>query len=347
MEMELYCFDDKIQQLGIIENYNSLRWLEEYNGLGEFQLVAEYTKNNVEMLQQEYLLFKSDGETCGVLEYINYKGDVIECRGRLTNKFLHDRIVINTINIANIEQGLRNAIQQNCIEREPVFGLILGSSSLLEDYGERQTTFETCFTLVNDYKQIGFKVSLDLENKKHVVKFYKGNDRSDQMIFNKEFENIFDVEINQDSYKYKNIAYVYGQGEGSERQRTIVDLSNGRYKRELYVDAKDISNIKEEGKSDNEDILFTEEEYKQLLAQRGLEKLLEQIEENTFKCNIKTEGAFEYKKDFFLGDFVICKSDKFNVEFKVRISAIQEIYSQNGYEIVATFGELGKEGFYG
>jgi len=334
--MELYCFDKNINLIDVIEKYSSLEWLEEYNGLGAFKLIADCTERNIIDLKQDNLLWKSDGETAGIIEYVKYKNNTIECRGRLTNKLLDDRIILNTIIIENVEVGLRNAITANCIIRNKIPNLILEKLNNITDVGKKQITYKTVFEAINSYKSIGLKTILNIETKKHEVEFYKGVDRSLDVLFSEEFENIFNNEIISDDLKLKNIAYVYGEGEGANREYTVVDFSNGEYKRELFVDAKDIRRE-----------LLTDEEYIELLQERGREKLFNQLQENIFKCNLKVDGVFKYKEDFFLGDFVTCRSDKYKVKFKVRISKIKEVYSKNGYEIFATLGEQNKEEYYG
>jgi len=334
--MELYCFDTDIKLIDVIEKYSNLEWLEEYNGLGAFKLIADAAERNIEHLIQNNLLWKNDGETAGIIEYVKYKDNVIECRGRLTNKLLSDRIILNTITISNVEEGLRLAVSANCIVRNEIPNLILGQLNNITDTGKKRITYKTVFEAINSYKSIGFKVKLNIETKKHEVEFYKGVDRSLDTLFSEEFENIFNNEIISDNLKLKNIAYIYGEGEGTNREYTVLDLSGTNYKRELFVDAKDIR--KE---------LLTDEEYIELLQERGREKLENQIQENTFKCNIKPGGVFKYKEDFYLGDFVTCRSDKYKVKFKVRISAIKEVYGKNGYEIFATLGEQNKEEYYG
>jgi len=334
--MELYCFDSGINLIDVIEKYSSLEWLEEYNGLGAFKLKADYTERNIKDLKQDNLLWKNDGETAGIIEYVKYEDNVIECRGRLTNKFLDDRIILNTITIDNIEVGLRNAVTANCIIRNGIPSLILGQLNNIEDIGKKRITFKTVYSAINSYKSMGFKVKFNLTDKKHEVEFYKGINRSLDVLFSEEFENIYNNEIISNNLKLKNIAYVYGEGEGVNREYTVVDLSNGNYKRELFVDARDLQ--KE---------LLTDEEYIALLQERGIEKLSNQIQENAFKCNLRTDGVFRYKEDFNLGDFVTCKSDKYKIQFRVRISAIKEIYNNKGYQIYATLGEQNKEEYYG
>ena len=62
--------------------------------------------------------------------------------------------------------------------------------------------------------------------------------------------------------KWRNYAYVAGEGEGSARIVEIVDQTSGGERRELYVDARDISRGS-----------LTETQYRALLAARGASKL--------------------------------------------------------------------------
>lgn len=334
--MELYCFDPSIDLISMVENFSSLEWLEEYNGLGAFKLLANYTEENVVNLTKGNLLWKSDGETSGVIEYIHYENNIIECRGRLTNKLLDDRIILETIDINIVESGLRFAVFDNCIDRNPIPNLALGENNRIPTIGNKQISHKTVYDAINSYRNMGFKVIFNQTLKQHEVEFYEGVDRNLDVMFSEEFENIYDNKITSDDTEYKNVAYVYGDGEEGAQELVIVDLSDGNSRRELYVDAKDI----QQGELINA-------EYTELLQERGTERLSEQIQVDTFKCNIKPNGIFKYKEDFYLGDFVSCKSVKYKVKFKVRISQIREVYDNKGYQIVATLGEQNKEEYYG
>lgn len=338
--MELYAFDKQINALGIIENYASLRWLTEYNGLGEFQLIAAATDENINLLKQENLLWKNDGETAGIIEMVEIKNTTIEARGKLTNKYFTERIARNQLNINNIEIGIRKAITDNAItpSDRKIYGLELGSINNFTDSQISQFTYDELFTIINSFKQFGFYLELDIINKKHIFKLYKGQDLSNTIVFSEEFDNIVETIINQDNSNYKNYAIVGGRGEGIARKIVNVDLRNGKDLKELWVDAKDIEDKKYN--EDGTETIYTDEEMIQLLTQRGLEKLGEQIELNSFNSVIVANGNYIYKQDYNIGDIVTCKSSKFNIKLKVRITAMQEVYDESGYQILATLGDI-------
>lgn len=348
--MNLYIFDKTLEPLTILENFDSLRWLEEYNGDGEFQLICNHTNENVEFLIQDYYIWKNDSETCGVIEFIEIKDDIIEVRGRLLNKFLNDRIVVNETLIENLEIGLRKIVQENCIDRNPIQYLELDQLNGWQTLGDYKTNFEEVGKVFNNFLDIGYKIKFNYVNKKFILNMYKGIDKSVEIVFCEEFENIFNQIIDLDKSNYKNVAYVYGEKVKNKTQKSvIIDLSDGQLRREVYIEANDIVQDPEE--TDDEGNItkpaMTDEEYKKLLTQRGIEKLAELVETKAFKCDIVTDGMFKYKTDYNLGDFVTCRSDRYKLKFKVMITAIQEIYDINGYQIIATLGRLNKEDYYG
>lgn len=333
--MLLYIFDADFNLVRTLESYVSLRWLEEYNAEGEFELILNDLIES-KYIEDGYLIWKKDSELCGIVEYIECKDNEVNIRGRLSTKILEDRIILNTLNITDIETGLRNAVKVNAIDRDKIPYLELGNFNNTNIQGKKEVTFDDLLKLCKDYKEIGFKVKFLPIDKKFVFECYKGQDKSNEIFFRDDMDTLYNTVITQDSTKYKNYAYVYGEGEGAARIWTTVDMTNNKRRKEVYINASD---IRKENKS--------VEDYIQLLQQRGREKLLELVLENSFKTNIVLNGLFKYKIDFNLGDMVTCISRKYNIKFIVRVVAIQEVYDDKGREIVATLGDIKLGGYYG
>ena len=86
-------------------------------------------------------------------------------------------------------------------------------------------------------------------NSSNVFEFslYAGLDHSYQqttnpyVIFSPEFNNIITSTYTEDDIPFKNVALVAGVGEGDERVTISVGSASGLDRRELYVDARDIS----------------------------------------------------------------------------------------------------------
>jgi hypothetical protein len=137
---------------------------------------------------------------------------------------------------------------------------------------------------------------------------------------------VFD-NVTKSTENFKNCAIVLGQGEGENRTKVIVDLSQGKQKRELIVDARDIG--QEEGESLGA--------YEKRLYSRGFEKLLEQTE--VFSIDI-TGLPVGFGKNFDLGYKAEVIIPEYDLVYSTRITKFEEKAQKNNSEIKITFGEL-------
>ena len=103
------------------------------------------------------------------------------------------------------------------------------------------------------------------DKKQFVFKLYAGADRTyaqtenPYVVFSPKFENIANSNYLESKKEYKNVALVAGEGEGAERKTTSVGEGSGLERRELFVDARDISTTTEDN------VTLSDEEYKKQL----------------------------------------------------------------------------------
>ena len=109
-----------------------------------------------------------------------------------------------------------------------------------------------------------------------------------------------------------NVALVAGEGEGSERKTSTYGDASGLDRRELFVNAADISTVTESG----EDI--PESEYYNQLKQRGVEKLSEHKVINKADGEIDINSMFVLHEDFDIGD-VVQIIDDYGIEASVKM----------------------------
>ena len=330
--MELYVFDKQMNPLTIINNFDSLRWLTDFNGLDEFELNAYSDEINEKFLINGNVLWKNDSDNAMVIESVSINGNNIVCRGKGIKRFLCDRIIKKQLNVTNVEQAIRKAIQDNAIDNRKVEFLKLGELKGYSDRIDSQFTYAQLDEFLSTFSNFGYSVNYDFVRKELVFNLFKGDDKSETIFFSEEFDNISNVVINDNSTEYKNYAIVGGQGEGEER--VIVEVDNRKSIdeeiRELWVDAKDISKEYELGE---ESLTYTEEEYKSVLKSRGLKKLNEKKHIKRFSATVVSNSSYRYKDDYIIGDVVTCFSRKYGVKLKARINAVQEVYDSSGYNI--------------
>ncbi|MCT4543482.1 MAG: siphovirus ReqiPepy6 Gp37-like family protein [Vallitalea sp.] len=353
--MELYICNRDLEFVGLLEGYSSLRWTRKYNKTGEFELHIALTTEALNLLKREHIIYKKDDTEAGFIEYRNIKTDtegkeMLVVSGKFLTGYLNRRIIWGqeVLQDMTAENAMRTLIDKNCInptdEDRVINNLILGD---LKNYTQT-LNYQTSYTnLLDEIENIlntsnlGYMINLDISNKKLILDIYEGLDRTANQstnpmcIFSQEFENILEQEYTDSLNNYRNVTLVSGAGEGSDRKFTTVGSASGLDRFELFTDARDLSNKKT---VDNKEVDISDDEYLEMLKNRGKSKLSETKEIQTFDSKINLNSNLKYKVDFDLGDIVTCISKKWGVTISPRITEIEEIYEEKGLSINVTFG---------
>lgn len=340
INVDVFVFDKNIYPLGIIEIYSSLRWLEKYNGVGEFELNLNVTEEIIELISIGNFIYKTNSKTCGMVEFIAIEGMEMVVRGKLLNGLLIDRIAEKTTNIKKVEADIRKMITDNCLTgSRAIPNLVLGPVRNITMTTDKQATYETIDTVLAGI-DIGWNIDFDYLESKFVFNLYQSNNRSEDIMFSDDLDNLIDIYVAYDESTYKNVALVAGEGEGSKRITLWVDnIGTGEARKEMYVDARDL--MKTYYDDSGTEVTISDTEYKNVLKERGLEKLKETSVIKTVEARIITDGNYVINEDFFLGDIVSLKSNKYQFLLDVRITEIQEVYDNSGVQYVATLENLG------
>lgn len=173
----------------------------------------------------------------------------------------------------------------------------------------------------------GFKLRHERAEKMLYYEVYNGADRTD-VKFSEKFGNMRNAVITLSDLDWKNVAYVGGAGEGSERIFVTVGETGttGFDRREMYVDARDIQPI--EGES--------EAAYQAKLEARGLEKLAERRRVEGIEFEINPAG---YGGRFTLGDKVTAVIPERGMIITVRITGIKRKYENNMESLSMILGD--------
>lgn len=108
----------------------------------------------------------------------------------------------------------------------------------------------------------------------------------------------------------------------------------GLYRRELFVDARDLQSQSESGGE-----ALTPEEYAGVLTTRGLEKLAENQLVRSFSAQVRTQDAtYQYGRDFFLGDKITVTDERLGITVDARVMAAQYAIGSEGESLTLTLG---------
>ena len=351
--MNIYILDKQLNIVDSFDFYNSIIWSNRYYKTGDFELQIPLTERVDKSILQDYFIFREVDYQNGIvnrpkiierIELINNSNNnSLLVSGRDSTALLERRIIYPTeILSGNYEESICNLINTHAIEpsdaNRKIDILQIINTGLITETIDTQITGDTLLKYIEDssadYK-IGFRTDLDIANKKLLFKMYIGDDKTsgnNKVIISRSYDNLIKDYYVNDKEKYKNMAYVAGAGEGSERKLVkLNDELTGIDRRELFVDARDLQEKDAEGRD------IPVEEYMEQLTQRGSEKLSENKVDVTNSCEAETDGVFVFNKDYFVGDIVICKGYK---KFNERIVETIESNTAAGVKTELTFEEV-------
>lgn len=352
--MQLRLLNENYIPLEVIDTYKSLIWTDRYDLCGEFELCLDPLSIIAKTIRKDYYLELSNSDHHMIVEDFNTEtdfddGDLLIVKGRSLESILDRRVVwpqtICDGNFQNqIEKMINDAIISPSISDRRIPNFVFKRTN---DPNITKLTFKGQFTGDNLYTVIteacrkakcGFKILLT-EDGKFEFQLYYGIDRSyDQydrpvVAFSPGFENLRKSTYKENNSPFKSIAIVAGEGEGAARKSIAVQASeskSGLLRRELYVDARDISTTTESNTT------LTTAQYNDLLKERGVRDLNENFYVRSFEGEAETNSTFILNKDFFIGDIVHI-ANQYGKEAKSRVSEIIFSHDKDKLTIVPTF----------
>lgn len=356
--MELFLLDKDFQICGLIDDFSSLIWNRKYYECGNFKLQINIKYWN--QFKNAVYVYSKDFVETGILETLNYKttlqGTEIQMSGRFLESILADRVINTTQNFKNtttedIIRSLVNTFAINAGVRS-IPNLVLGERKGLERKRTMQITGDNLLDKIYELckeDELSIHLIYDFDNNQMLFEVWQGLDRRDTQdinswaIFSRNFENILEDEYSTDKTQYCNFAYVEGEVEENigtnadgttntikKRVKVIVDrIKQGEERKEIYVDARDLQK--------DEDT--TDEEYLEMLKERGISKLNEHNKVETASFSIDPLTNLKYKTDFDLGDKVIYKNEELSFDIESRIVGVSEAYENGNRTMDVLFGE--------
>ena len=343
--MDIYILNQDLETIDIIDSSSSVIWTPSYYDVGDFEIYIQASKRNINLLQEERYVMRQDSDMVGIIEKVKVitdveDGDYILASGRCLKSLLARRIIWNQTNLAGkTEAIMRSLINDNVINpvnsARKIPNVILGELKGFTEKTDFQSTGEELLEKIIELckaSEIGWKVFIN-ESKQIVIDFYKGTNRSysqtenPYIVFSPDFDNLLTTETEIDTQSLRNVALVAGEGEGTDRTTTTIGTEAGLSRRELFVDARDLSSNNGEIEADK---------YLQILQERGKEKLAAAGEFFKVSGEAETKITYEFGKDYFLGDLVTVVNE-YGITANTRILEVIECEDENGHTIIPTF----------
>lgn len=355
--MEALVLDTNFIATGILDSYESFIWTDRYARCGDFEVCTTVNTKTVELLQPDFYLWRKETNHVMIIDEIKIEydaedGSTLTVAGESLEGILKRRIIWSQTSInGSLQNGVKRLLEENIInptdEKRKISNFIFEENS---DERIASLTLEAQYVGDNlydaicdicDSNEIGFQITLN-DNNQFVFKLIIGEDRSYAqtdntfVVFSTDWDNVINSNYLVSNRTEKNVVLISGEGEYPNKKTSSVGDVSGLERRELYIDASDVSSEKED------ETTMTDSEYISALNQRGEEELASYKKTRIYDGEMDANQMFVFGKDFFIGDIVQLK-DEFGNESSARISEM--IYSKNktGFSYYPTFEILGNE----
>lgn len=369
MQIEIYDMQENGSEISITleaicDSFSSLLWDVEYYQCGQFEIYIAANTRNLAIFKIGKIVGRDDDKThFGIIESVSLEtdaenGDYLTVTGRFLMSLLSRRIIYPTLSFTNktsYGEILQKAVRQNCLTNGSrlIPGLQIGTIS--GTYWEQTARLQVSYANLMEWiykicELVGGTANIRLQETmvnsgqyKMLFELSEGVDRSilqqenPHLVFSDSYNNLLNFAYSADSSAHTNTAYILGCGEGDARKRTMFFYGNepqnlDRY--EVYVDAKD---IQQETQDSGETVQISDEEYLELLQEKGAENLIPITE--TSESTIAVDGRqYQYNKDYFVGDYVTVQHERFGLsQPKIQLVGMVESFDQNGRGLTPTF----------
>lgn len=341
--MNVYILNTSFEKVAVVDTYQSLIWTKRYYEPGDFELYIPAESLLLQFLKQDYYVMRDDDERVMIIEKIEIKtdaenGDYFIVTGQSLESILARRIIWTQFNWgstnANVVAMIYQVINENAINPSTLstYRKIPNLITKAPPYTKlanltlqrRGTSLQEFVTEIAKEFGLGWKITLS--GSTMIFSMFEGSESI--AVFSYDYDNLLNTDYVNDKTNYKNAALVLGEGEGTARKsQYITPTATGINRREVYIDARDIS-------SNDGEIGTTE--YNQILKQRGIDKMTEYVASETFEGEIEPGTTFQYKTDYDLGDIVTVKN-QYGIEAHPRIVEIIENFDDTGHKVVPAF----------
>lgn len=358
--MILDVFNESFSRIEHISIYSYAEYTKFLNQQGEFEVHISLD-DTARTIMSEGVFILLEKNVCGIITLLEPTSDEetgekkLTIKGHLTNSLLDRRCIPAITNLSgtvtNVVRGLVNSHAVSPTDTKRSLPIILSTNP---DYIPsspnitKQVTGGTLKEAVEELletQEMGYDVAPILSQTAITgfeFRVIAGKDKTitntssnDPVVFSVDLRNILTSEYNYNTTDYKNMAYVAGEGEGSERVvvTTGETTAQGLDRYELYVDARDIQSVDE----NNEPISTSD--YENLLIARGTAKLKENIIEETYAATVNEENAqYIYGEHYNLGDLVTIRDSSIGVTLDARVTQIQAVSEGERSILNVTFG---------
>lgn len=253
--MIVYVYDLNLELIGIVAQFTSLIWAKRYALNGDCELYLPASEDAMKLLKKNRLLIREDDDMVCIIKKIEIdtdeeNGDYLIVTGLDFKSVVDQRIVWGIKrNKGSVETFDRQLVSDALVISTDNYDRMINTPNGLPllDLETAQGFTETSTEQV-DHVNLGEKIREDCirygwgyrvrrDNDRLRFGFYKGQDRTAEMKFCREWGNLEATQYIDDISQKKNVAYVRGAIVGKHRARIAYGEAAGIDRNEVYVDS--------------------------------------------------------------------------------------------------------------
>jgi hypothetical protein len=372
--------------LGEIDDYTSLWFTRSWHGIGQIEMRINRYKKHIDSLVNGNLIIAGPKKAYVIM----HREIELDEKGKETENWIIKGLALKSVTgyrlnlppphtAYDVRQGngesvmrhylINNVVNPIDINRK-IDLLQLASNQNRGPWVSWQSRYKNLaeeLAEISLMTELGWDITMDNNLEKWIFDVKIGQDLTvnqsslPPVIFTPQFESLRSIKYTDSELNYRNVAYVAGQGEGTDRRVLELGSASGLNRREVFIDARDVAEV------DENDQPLPAAQVNQALTDRGLQKLLEMTQEKYLEGQImspvkrtvyerihafvspvqpdeqitrttKMLGPFIYEEDYDLGDKVTIQNKSWGITMDARITEIKEIYEVGGFKLEATFG---------
>lgn len=344
--MDFNVHDSNGVLIGIVESPTSAIWTRRYQKPNDFELYFPASEEALALITDDCYITRDDRPEVMIVEHVEIltseeDGDYLLIAGRGAESVMGRRIVLYQTRLSGrVDAAVRRLVVENAVnpsDADRRLPILMPSQDVAAAAISAQYTGTNLLEAVEEICKaygIGFRAVADNYSViTPIIELVMGTDRSEgqtaasPVIFSPEYENLLSSSYVLDTTNYKNVAIVAGEGEGTARKRATYGSAAGMHRRELYVDARDMS-------TNNGEI--NDADYTAQMVARGAEKIAEHAIVESFDGEIDTSNTYALDDDYTCGD-IVTVINEYGIRKNVRITAIMESWDETGYAAVPTY----------
>lgn len=370
-------YSDDLRLLTETDNYISLQFTPRFYEAGEFEIhINQYIEGAEHFQKGNYIVLDKQGDKAMVIRHrevsLDSNGKASEnwkITGVTLDGILDQRVTIPPEHTShdrkkgNAETVMKHYVERHFVnpddpERKIDFLEIAPNKNRGSqiDWESRFSNVGEEITSISKLANIGWAIYADMERRKWLFDVIEPRDVTQDnptglqpVFFSPDYQTIKNQQFVDSNINYRNVGYVGGQGEGTERKIVKIGEAKGIHLHEVFIDARDVGGTLET--EEGEEIELTPEEEEAILIERGEQKMKEfetmfYLEAQILTPSIRNvtndfamSTPFEYEVDFRLGDIVQVFNKTWNITMDAPITEIKEIHESGGFILEATFGE--------